>query len=82
MGLAFQIVDDILDVVSTSETLGKTAGKDAARQKATFPALYGLEASRARAQDHFQQAIGALDVFGERALRLRQIAEKIVQRTS
>ncbi len=82
MGLAFQIVDDILDVVSTSETLGKTAGKDAARQKATFPALYGLEASRARAQDHFQQATGALDVFGERALRLRQIAEKIVQRTS
>ena len=82
MGLAFQIVDDILDVVSTSETLGKTAGKDNARQKATFPALYGLEASRARAQDHFQQATGALDVFGGRALRLRQIAEKIVQRTS
>ena len=82
MGLAFQIVDDILDVVSTSETLGKTAGKDNARQKATFPALYGLEASRARAQDHFQQATGALDVFGGRALRLRQIAEQIVQRTS
>ena len=82
IGLAFQIVDDILDVVSTSETLGKTAGKDAARQKATFPVLYGLEASRALAQDHLQQATDALDVFGERALRLRQIAEKIVQRTS
>ena len=82
IGLAFQIVDDILDVVGTSEALGKTAGKDAAQQKATFPALYGVEASRERAQDHFQQATDALDLFGEQALRLRQIAEKIVQRTS
>jgi len=82
IGLAFQIVDDILDVVGTSEALGKTAGKDAAQQKATFPALYGVETSRARAQEHFQQATDALDVFGERAIRLRQIAEKIVQRTS
>ena len=82
IGLTFQIVDDILDVVGTSEALGKTAGKDAAQQKATFPALYGVEASRERAQDHFQQATDALGLFGERALRLRQIAEKIVKRTS
>ena len=82
IGLAFQIVDDILDVVATSETLGKTAGKDAAQQKATFPALYGVEASRERAQEHFEQATGALEVFSGRALRLRQIAERIVQRTS
>ena len=82
IGLAFQIVDDILDVVGTSETLGKTAGKDAVQQKATFPALYGLEASRERAHEHFQQATEALEVFGEHALRLRQIAEKIVRRTS
>jgi len=82
IGLAFQIVDDILDVVGNSESLGKTAGKDAAQRKATFPALYGLEASRERAQEHFQQATEALEVFGEHGLRLRQIAEKIVQRSS
>jgi geranylgeranyl diphosphate synthase type II len=82
IGLAFQIVDDILDVVGNFESLGKTAGKDAAQRKATFPALYGLEASRERAQEHFQQATEALEVFGEHGLRLRQIAEKIVQRSS
>ena len=82
IGLAFQIVDDILDVISTSETLGKTAGKDAVQQKATFPAFYSMEASRERAQEHFQQATDALEDFGDHALRLRQIAETIVRRTS
>ena len=82
IGLAFQIVDDILDVVSTSKTLGKTVGKDAAQQKATFPALYGVDESRRRAMKHFTLACDALDPFGERSLRLRQIADKIVNRTA
>ena len=82
IGVAFQIVDDVLDVVSTSQTLGKTVGKDAAQQKATFPALYGVDESRRRAMEHFALACGALDSFGERALRLRQIADKIVNRTA
>ena len=60
IGLAFQIVDDVLDVVSTSKTLGKTVGKDAAQQKATFPALYGVEESRRRAMEHFTLACDAL----------------------
>ena len=80
IGLAFQIVDDVLDVVSTSQTLGKTVGKDAAQQKATFPALYGVDESRKRAMQRFTLACEALDSFGDRALRLRQIADKIVNR--
>ncbi len=82
IGMAFQIVDDILDVVGTSGELGKTAGKDAARKKATFPALYGLEASREHAATHLAEALKAIDSFGESALPLRQIAERIVLRTA
>ena len=82
IGLAFQIVDDVLDVVSTSKTLGKTVGKDAVQQKATFPALYGVDESRKRAMEHFTLACDALGPFGDRALRLRQIADKIVNRTA
>ena len=82
IGLAFQIVDDVLDVVSTSKTLGKTVGKDVAQLKATFPALYGVDESRKRAMEHFTLACEALDSFGDRALRLRQIADKIVNRTA
>ncbi len=82
IGLAFQIVDDVLDVVSTSRTLGKTVGKDAAQQKATFPALYGVDESRKCAMKYFTLACDALDSFGDRALRLRQIAYKIVNRTA
>ncbi len=82
IGFAFQIVDDILDVTQTSEALGKTAGKDDEQQKATFPSLYGLEASRRRADEHFTEARGNLERFGDRARRLREIAEKIVRRTS
>ena len=82
IGLAFQIVDDILDEVGTSDTLGKTAGKDAAQNKATFPALHGLEASRKIAEGHLQNAREVIAPLGEGALRLAQIAERIVSRTA
>jgi geranylgeranyl diphosphate synthase type II len=80
VGLAFQIVDDILDVEESSEALGKTAGKDAQQQKITFPAVYGLERSREMAKLECDQAHAALATFGERADRLRQIANHIVYR--
>jgi geranylgeranyl diphosphate synthase type II len=79
-GLAFQIVDDILDIEESSEALGKTAGQDVAQGKITFPAVYGLEESRAMAQDQCRKAHQSLEPFGERALRLHQIADLIVQR--
>ncbi len=82
IGFAFQIVDDILDVTQTSEALGKTAGKDADQRKATFPALYGLDVSHRRADEHFNEACHNLERFGDRARRLREIAEKIIRRTS
>jgi geranylgeranyl diphosphate synthase type II len=82
VGFAFQIVDDILDVTADSATLGKTAGKDAEQRKATFPALYGLEESRRMAQGHCDSALAALEPLGERALRLRQIAERVVTRSA
>ena len=81
IGLAFQIVDDVLDVVASSEGLGKTAGKDAQQQKATFPALYGVERSRALAAEAQQRAVGALENFGARAGRLRELAALIVERS-
>jgi geranylgeranyl diphosphate synthase type II len=79
-GLAFQIVDDVLDVEESSEALGKTAGKDQAQQKITFPAVYGLEQSRAMAEQERLQAHAALRLFDDRADRLRQIADFIVHR--
>src|SRR5947209_6807772 len=82
IGLAFQIVDDILDVEESSAALGKTAGKDAAQQKITFPAVYGLDKSRAMSQEECRSAHEALDIFGDRALRLHQIADLIVDRKS
>lgn len=82
VGLAFQIVDDILDVEESSEALGKTAGKDAAQGKITFPAVYGLETSRRMAQEQCGQAHNALTPFGGRALRLHEIADLIVERKS
>ena len=82
VGFAFQIVDDILDVTADSATLGKTAGKDAEQEKATFPALYGLEESRRMAREHYQASLEAVEPLGERALRLRQIAERVVTRSA
>jgi geranylgeranyl diphosphate synthase type II len=82
IGLAFQIVDDILDVEGTPESLGKTPGKDAQQQKATFPALYGVEESRRQAARHLDQAKAALEVFGDRARRLHELAERIVDRSA
>ena len=82
IGLAFQIVDDVLDVEQPSEALGKTAGKDAKQQKITFPAVYGLERSRAMAEEERLGARLALRDFDERAERLRELADFIVRRTA
>jgi len=82
IGLAFQIVDDILDVEESSEALGKTAGKDATQGKITFPAVYGLERSHEMAKTECERAHRVLEPFGDRALRLREIASHIVQRKS
>lgn len=82
VGLAFQIVDDILDVEESSEALGKTAGKDAHQQKVTFPAVYGLEESRKMAKSECESAHATIEMFGERAVRLREIAAMIVSRRS
>jgi geranylgeranyl diphosphate synthase, type II len=80
VGLAFQIVDDILDVEQSSEALGKTAGKDAAQHKITFPAVYGIERSREMAEDERLAAHLALQPFDDRAQRLRELADLIVRR--
>ncbi len=80
VGLAFQIVDDVLDVEQSSEALGKTAGKDVQQQKITFPAVYGLDISRAMAEQERSAAYAAVADFGERADRLKQLADLIVQR--
>jgi geranylgeranyl diphosphate synthase type II len=80
VGLAFQIVDDVLDVEQSSEALGKTAGKDAQQHKITFPAVYGVERSRAMAEEERLAAHLALRPFDEGAERLRQLADFIVHR--
>jgi geranylgeranyl diphosphate synthase type II len=82
VGLAFQIVDDILDVEESSEALGKTAGKDAQQHKITFPAVYGLAESRRMAEEQCARAHGVLGPFGDRAARLHELADMIVQRRS
>ena len=80
LGLAFQIVDDILDVVSSSEELGKTAGKDQIQQKATYPAIHGIEASRARAAYLIGEAEEALAPLGPRAEPIRALGRFILER--
>jgi geranylgeranyl diphosphate synthase type II len=82
IGWAFQVVDDILDVEESSATLGKTAGKDTSQQKATYPALYGIEKSRETAARLAAEANDALAGFGERADPLRHLAAMIVGRRS
>ncbi len=82
VGLAFQIVDDILDVEESSEGLGKTAGKDAQQQKITFPAVYGLDRSRRMAAEECARAHQTLTQFGARAARLHELADLIVHRKS
>lgn len=82
VGLAFQIVDDILDVEQPSEALGKTAGKDARQQKITFPAVYGLERSRRMAEQERVGAHNSIEMFGPRAHWLREIADLVVNRKS
>jgi farnesyl diphosphate synthase len=80
IGLAFQVVDDVLDATADSATLGKTAGKDAADNKPTYVSILGLEPSRALAEQLRRRAHDALAPFGEQALRLRELADLIVQR--
>ena len=80
IGLAFQIVDDVLDVEQSSETLGKTAGKDAQQHKITFPAVYGLDRSREMAEEERLAAHRAVLGFAARADRLRELADYIVRR--
>jgi len=80
IGLAFQIVDDVLDVTQTSEQLGKTAGKDTASEKATYPALFGVDASVRKADALVNDACAELDIFGERAGTLKELARFLVER--
>ena len=82
IGLAFQIVDDVLDVEESSAALGKTAGKDAAQHKITFPAVYGLETSHRMAEEECARAHQVLAPFGDRASRLHELADLIVHRKS
>jgi farnesyl diphosphate synthase len=80
-GLAFQVVDDVLDAESDTDTLGKTAGKDARQAKATYVTTLGLARARAFASELREDALGALGGFGPRAARLRELIEFIVLRT-
>lgn len=80
VGLAFQVIDDILDVTQTSEQLGKTAGKDVAVQKATYPAIVGLEKSRKIAGQLTDRAFAALKIFRGRAVALEALAEYLLKR--
>jgi geranylgeranyl diphosphate synthase, type II len=82
IGLAFQIADDILDVTSTSEQLGKTPGKDLAARKATYPSVHGIEASEARARELVDEAIDIISSLGPSTSVLAEIARFIIARTS
>lgn len=80
VGLAFQIIDDILDVTQTSENLGKTAGKDAAAQKATYPSIVGMEASQKTAAQLTRRAFAALSLFRGKAKALESLADYLLRR--
>lgn len=80
LGLAFQIIDDILDCTASTEQLGKTAGKDAAVDKQTYPAAFGLDASRVRAREEIDAALAAIEPFGDRGRNLRGMAHFVIAR--
>jgi geranylgeranyl diphosphate synthase type II len=80
LGLAFQVIDDILDVTQSTEVLGKTAGKDEAAEKSTYPAIFGLDASRKEANRLTQSAMDAIKSFGKKGERLREIANHLLKR--
>lgn len=80
LGLAFQVIDDILDVTQSTEKLGKTAGKDEAVDKATYPSIMGLEKSKAEARRLTKKSLDALSIFGKKAERLEQIAHHLLDR--
>jgi geranylgeranyl diphosphate synthase type II len=81
LGLAFQIIDDILDVTQTSEILGKSAGKDVAAKKATYPAVIGLQKSRVEAKRLTREAHNALSIFSDRdAEALHTLANHLLER--
>jgi geranylgeranyl diphosphate synthase type II len=80
-GLAFQIVDDVLDVTQDSEQLGKTAGKDLASDKATWPSVFGIEASRAHAAKLIDEAFAELAPYGTASEGLKAVARYLVERT-
>src|SRR5262249_60405182 len=82
IGWAFQVTDDILDVEESSAALGKPAGKDVAQQKATYPAIHRVDRSHEIAHDLATRAVAELAWFGEKASRLREIAEFLVLRRS
>ena len=79
-GLAFQIVDDVLDMTQSSAELGKTAGKDAASIKATWPAVFGIDQSIKDAEELIADAFAALDPFGKSATPLKSLAQYLVER--
>ncbi len=81
IGLAFQIIDDILDVTGDQEKLGKDVGSDQDKDKATYPSMFGLEESKLKAEELVEKGIACLEPFGERADPLREIARFFVQRT-
>ena len=82
LGLLFQITDDLLEITRTTEQLGKTAGKDIAADKATYPSLYGIEQTRVLASQTHRDALSAIESLGDRAAKLRQIAEFIISRNT